>query len=177
MTPGMADRRQRTWTRRVAVLLAWWVALWALTAWLNMEPQPLGLLAALGVLFAMTWWGHDRGSAWTATTWTSDARGRRLRSSADSRVSYLHRLIDDAAARKADGPSNASAASLQGILRDIAVDRLRNRAVASGAATIPSDTELIADHDPRLAAYLLAQPAPPTTRQTLTDIIDRIEAL
>ena len=171
------DDGGRTWVKRIGTLLVVWVLVWAFTAWLQMHPQPLGLLAALGALFATGWWAHDRGSAWDPVEWSGSPVGRRLKTSQDSRISYLRRLIDDAVARGTDGQPSASAASLQGIVRDVAVDRLRRRATAAGAPQLPDDAELLAHADPALAAYLLAEPPPPITRQTVTDIIDRIEAL
>jgi len=167
----------RSWAKRIAILVGAWVLVWVFTAWLQMHPQPLGLFAALGALFAMGWWAHDRDSAWDTTEWAGDPIGRRMKTSQDTRISYLRRLIDDAVAHRPGSESGASAASLQSIVRDVAVDRLRRRATADGAAQLPDDAELLAHADPTLAAYLLAQPPPPITRQTVTDIIDRIEAL
>lgn len=169
--------RTRIWTKRVVTLVFCWAATWAFTSWLQMRPQPLGLLAAFGVAAAIGWWAHDTSSGWEAVEWTGNPIGRRMKTNADSRISYLRRLLDDASVHGDGGAPNASAASLQGILRDVTVDRLRTRAAANGAAQVPDDDELIAHADPRLAAYLLAQPPPPTTRQTVADIIDRIEAL
>lgn len=167
----------RPWVKRITILVAVWLAVWIFTAWLQMHPQPLGLLAALGALFAVGWWAHDRDSAWDPVEWSGNPVGRRLKSSQDSRISYLRRLMDDAIAPGTRGEPNASAVSLQALVRDVAVDRLRGRATAAGAAQLPDDAELLAHSDPALAAYLLAQPPPPITRQTVTDIIDRIEAL
>lgn len=171
------DTSTRTWVRRVVTLVVVWILLWVFTSWLQMHPRPFDLFAALAILFSIGWWAHDRNSGWDTVEWSGSPVGRRLKSSPDTRVSYLRRLIDDSAARKDNGDATASAQSLQGILRDVAVDRLRIAAAASGRAHLPADTELIAESDPRLAAYLLAQTPPAMSRQTLTDIIDRIEAL
>jgi len=176
-TPGADDARTRTWGKRIVTLLVVWVAAWVFTSWLQMHPQPLQLLATIGVLFAIGWWARDRSSGWDIAEWSGNPVGRRLRATPDTRISYLRRLIDDSSTHNADGTPTASAVSLQGVLRDVAVDRLHTRAAASGLAHLPDDAELIAHADPKLAAYLLAQPPPPTTRQTVTDIIDRIEAL
>lgn len=173
---NQVEGRRRTWGRRILTLLGCWVALWVLTSWIQMQPQPLGLLAALGVFFVVCWWAADRRMNWDPVEWVGDPIGRRLRSNADSRISYLRRLIDDAATRSDNG-ANASATSLQGILRDAAVDRLRIRAATKGATHEPDDTELLDDTDPQLAEYFRAQPAPPINRQAVTDIINRIEAL
>lgn len=177
MTDTASPQPTRTWAKRIAILIVVWVLLWLFTAWLQMRPRPLDLLAALAALFAICWWAHDRGSAWEGTEWSGSPIGRRLKASPDSRISYLRRLIDDATMRRTDGQPSAGAVSLQRIVRDVAVDRLRLRATAMGAAHLPDDAELIARADPALAAYLLAEPPPPVTRQTVTDIIDRIEAL
>jgi hypothetical protein len=171
-----AEGRQRTWSRRIVTLLGCWVVLWVVTSWVQMHPQPLGLLAALGVFFVICWWASDRRINWDPVEWEGDPIGRRLLSTADSRTSYLRRLIDDASIRSDNG-TNASAASLQAILRDVAVDRLRLRAAAKGATSEPDDAELLDDTDPQLAEYFRAQPAPPINRQSVTDIINRIEAL
>ncbi|MFC6705979.1 hypothetical protein [Flexivirga alba] len=176
-SPTVDADRPQNWVRRISALVICWLIAWVFTAWLHMHPQPVGLLAALGTVFALCWWAGDRRNDWDPTNWTGDPIGRRLRTGADSRISYLRRLIDDAAVHKGDGDSNASAASVQGILRDIAVERLKLRAAESGAAQLPDDDTLITRSDPRLADYLLADPAPPTAHQTLTDIINRIEAL
>lgn len=175
-TRNPAEGRRRTWTLRILKLLGCWLVLWVLTGWLQMRPQPLGLLAALGVLFTVFWWVNDRQSHWDPIVWEGDPVGRRLRSNSDSRISYLRRLIDDASSRKDNGAS-PSATSLQNILRDITVDRLRLRAAVSGATHLPDDSELLGESDPQLAQYLRAQPAPPMNRQSVTDIINRIEAL
>jgi hypothetical protein len=180
MTSSAADldaERPRNWVRRISSLVICWVIAWVFTAWLRMHPEPVGLLAALGAVFAVGWWASDRRSDWDPTEWVDDPIGRRLRTGADSRISYLRRLIDDAAVQNEHGDSNASAASVQGILRDVAVDRLKLRAAEGGAAQLPDDDTLIARAGPQLADYLLTKPAPPTGHQTLTDIINRIEAL
>lgn len=180
MTSSAADldaERPRNWVRRISSLVICWVIAWVFTAWLRMRPEPVGLLAALGAVFAVGWWASDRRSDWDPTDWVDDPIGRRLRTGADSRISYLRRLIDDAAVQKEHGDPNASAASVQGILRDVAVDRLKLRAAEGGAAQLPDDDTLIARAGPQLADYLLTKPAPPTGHQTLTDIINRIEAL
>ena len=169
--------RPRNWIHRISALVICWLIAWVFTAWLQMHPQPLGLLAALGALFAVGWWASDRRADWDPAEWANDPVGRRLRTSADSRISYLRRLIDDAAVRKENGDRNASATSVQGILRDVAVERLKLRAAESGAARLPDDETMIAHADPHLADYLLTTPAPPASQQTLTDIINRIEAL
>lgn len=175
--PRLDPERPRSWPRRAATLLICWVVVWALTGWLQMHPQPVGILAALGALFAVCWWATDRRAAWEPTDWAGDPIGRRLRTSADSRISYLRRLIDDAAVQKADGEPNASAGSVQGILRDITIDRLQHSATTSGMGRVPDDDALIAGADPHLADYLLADPPPLVTHRNLTDIINRIEAL
>lgn len=163
------------WGKRVATLLVCWALVWTLTAWLQMHPQPLGLLAAVGTVFAIGWWSADRWSDWDTTEWQGEPVGRRLRASSDSRISYLRRQIDNAATD--DGRPNASAAGLQGTLRDLSLDRLRLRAEERGSAELPDDERLLAGADPQLARYLCAQPAPPVSRQTVNDIINRIEAL
>lgn len=173
--PGAGRRRQ--WMRRVTIAVACWLGLWIFTSWLQLRPDPLGLLAAVGAFFAICWWAGDRRDEWDPTEWEGDPIGRRMRTSPDSRISYLRRLIDDAAVSKDNGATNASAAGLQGILRDVSLDRLRMRAAESGAAHVPGDAELLAGTDPVLAEFLAAQPAPPASRQTVTDIINRIEAL
>ncbi|RNI21355.1 hypothetical protein [Flexivirga caeni] len=167
---------RRKWRRRILIVVACWLIAWGLTAWLNMHPDSLGLLAALAALAAVYWLASDRFSGWDATSWEGSPAGRRLRTNADSRISYLTRLIADGRQQSRDEP-NASANSLQGILRDAALDRLRERAAASGAMELPDDEQLLAEADPRLTAYLHAQPAPPTTTATITDIVNRIEAL
>lgn len=174
---GGEDRTMRTWAKRVVTLVVVWAALWVFTSWLQMRPRPVDLLAVLGIVFAIGWWARDRSSGWDTVEWAGNPVGRRLKATADTRISYLRRLIDDSAVRNDDGKPTTSAISLQGVLRDVAVDRLRTRAAASGHAHLPDDADLIAHTDPTLAAYLLAQPPPPTTRQTVTDIINRIEAL
>lgn len=177
MSPNLDAERPRSWRRRISTLVICWLIVWVFTSWIRMRPEPVGLLAALGALFALVWWASDRRNNWDPTDWAGDPIGRRLRTSADSRISYLRRLIDDAAADKVNGEPNASAGSVQGILRDVTIDRLRLHAAESGAAQLPDDDVLIARADPRLAEYLLATPALPTSHQTLTDIINRIEAL
>jgi len=169
-----ADRRK--WVKRFATLVACWLATWIFTSWLQLRPRPLGLLAAVGLLFAVCWWAADRRIDWDPTEWQGDPAGRRMRTGSDSRISYLRRQIEDASVSK-DTDANASAAGLQGILRDLSLDRLRLRAAQSGAAHVPDDAELLAHADPRLAEYLSASPAPPVSRQTVNDIINRIEAL
>jgi len=177
-TPGSpTDPRTRQWVKRISTLVIVWVVIWIFTSWLQMRPRPVDLLAALCVVFAIGWWARDRTSGWDIVEWSGSPVGRRLRATPDTRVSYLRRLIDDSSVRNDDGRPTAAAISLQGVLHDVAVDRLRNRAAADGLAHLPSDEELIAHADPKLATYLLAQPPPPTTRETVTDIIDRIEAL
>lgn len=173
---SQVERRHRTWGRRILTLVGCWAVLWVLTSWIQMHPQPLGLLAALGVLFAIGWWASDRRLNWDPIVWEGDPIGRRLPSNSDSRISYLRRLIDDASSRKGND-TNPSATSLQNILRDITVDRLRLRAAANGATHEPDDAELLDDADAQLAQYFRAQPAPPMNRQSVTDIINRIEAL
>lgn len=177
--PGRAGGSSpaRLWIHRFGRLVAAWAMLWAFTAWLQMRPQGLGLLAVLGAFFALCWWAADRESGWERTEWEGDAVGRRQRTSQDSRISQLRRMIGDGADAKGAHGSAAAAAELQRILHDIASDRLRERAAANGAIHLPGDDELIAGTDPRLAAYLLADPPAPSTRQTMTDIINRIEAL
>lgn len=172
-----ATGRRRLWAKRLIGLVACWLVVWVLTSWLQMHPSPLGLLAALGAFFSVCWWAADHRTEWDPTDWAGDPIGRRARTSSDSRVSYLRRLIDDAAVHKGQGQPNASATGLQGLLRDLALDRLRRRAAESGAAHLPDDAELLARADPALTHFLTAQPAPPVSRRTVTDIINRIEAL
>jgi hypothetical protein len=76
-----------------------------------------------------------------------------------------------------NGEPNPSSVALQRVLRDVAIDRLRVKATAEGSVHLPDDADLIAHADPRLADYLLAQPPPRSTAQTVTDVINRIEAL
>lgn len=175
-SPDEDDRRRR-WVRRIAMLLACWLATWVLTAWLRMHPDPFGLLAGYAALFALCWFVYDYQVRWESTVWETDPIGHRLRSTSDSRISYLSRLISDAPSPTSNGDPNPSSVALQGVLRDVAIDRLRVRAAAEGAVHLPDDETLIARADPRLAEYLLAQPPPRTTAQTVTDIINRIEAL
>lgn len=170
------DGRDRIWVRRILTLVVCWAVVWVFTYWVQMHPEPLGLLAALGVFFAIFWWASDRRMEWDPVEWEGDPIGRRQRTNADSRISYLRRLIADASVVKDNG-ANASTASLQGILREVALDRLRIRATAGGAAHLPDDAELLDDSDPLLSQYLRAQLAPPMNRQGVTDIINRIEAL
>lgn len=172
-----AEDRRRLWFKRGATVVGCWVLLWVFTSWLQLHPRPLGLLAALGALFAVCWFAADRRTDWDPVEWEGDPIGRRLQTGQDSRISYLRRLLDDAAVRRSGEEINTSAASLQGILRDLTLDRLRRRAEASGTTQVPHDSELLETCDPRLAAYLRASPAPPTDRQTVTDIINHIEAL
>lgn len=176
-TRASGDPRARRWVKRIVTLVIVWLAVWAFTSWLQMRPRPVDLLAALCAVFAIGCWSRDRSSGWDSVEWAGSPVGRRLKATPDTRISYLRRLIDDSAVRNDDGTPTRSAISLQGVLRDVTIDRLRTRAAASGLTHLPSDDELIAHADPRLATYLLAQPPPPTTRQTVTDIIDRIEAL
>ncbi|WP_446664365.1 hypothetical protein [Flexivirga sp. B27] len=171
------DDTTRKWAKRFATLLVCWGCAWLFTHWLVMRPDPVGLLGAIGVLFVIIWWASDRRLDWDPAEWEGDPAGRRLRTSADSRISYLRRQIENASSTKNGGELNASAGSLQGILRDLTLDRLRLRAAESGAAHVPDDAELLAGTDPKLSHYLTTQPAPLVNQQTVNDIINRIEAL
>ncbi|GAB3487214.1 hypothetical protein [Flexivirga lutea] len=174
--PDSGSSLRRTWVKRFATLLACWLATWVFASWLQLRPRPIGLLAAAGLLFAVCWWAAERRLDWDPAEWEGDPMGRRMRTGSDSRISYLRRQIEDASVPK-DSGANASATGLQGILRDLALDRLRLRAAEGGAAQVPDDAALLAHADPRLAEYLSARPAPPVSRQTVNDIINRIEAL
>lgn len=177
MTTEPTTASSRRWIRRCATVAVCWAIAWPLTAWLNMHPDPPGLLGAIAAFFAACWLVADRGAAWDPVAWDSTPVGRRLRSGTDTRIGHLSRLMRDAEQVKPRGEVNPSAIALQSILRDVTLDRLRRRAASSGALRLPSDEELLAAADPKFGAYFAAQPAPPTSRQTVTDIINRIEAL
>ncbi|WP_265444680.1 hypothetical protein [Flexivirga meconopsidis] len=173
MNPAPRGDR-RLWARRAVTVLVAWAVTWLFTSWWYLRPDPVGLLALVLVAATAWWLISDHRTGWEPSEWSADLVGRRLRTVSDSRLGYLRRIANDSGGGTSRGAP--AAAALQGVLRDLATARVRDRTV-SGAAPNTDPASMIEAGAPTLARYLFAQPPPRLDPNQLSRIIDRIEEL
>lgn len=159
--------RKALWRRRVISLLATWVTLTALLAWLYTDPSWPGVLASLTVLFALAWLLTDLGDDEIAQPDWHGWHPAATRPRAEWQVTGTRRLVEMAGQHPKDGsPSRPAAAEVQDLLRRAVAQR-------AGAESWREPSSLPGD----LAAYLRADPAPIVPPDRLHTLLTRIEDL